>query len=509
MLNKVFKYSKHKGRFGGINYLLGNVNRSARPELLRGNEEVTRQLLLQATGEREYTAGVLSFKELAQDVSLDVQNEIMDLYEETLMAGFPRDHYDMMWIRHTDKEGRLELNWHVVNQDLVTGRVLQPYYHKQDGVRLDLAKQIVNDKYGFHSPDDPKNFRDATHKNNFGSRAEIQDRIINQIWAGIESEEINNREDIINLFNDAEWLDVSRVTATGISIKINNNDEIRKPIRFKGGIFSDKFQEGLGSYLQAKEDSAREFSQQREQRLESNKLKLEEYNFRISEKRKDLLVAPAENRRNKLGVNRDNPKPEGSREPENNNIKLEESADPKIHEVNNNNTNAHDNNLGDGNIDRVELVTPKQNLIEIIKQENESLTITTTERSRAERSEISGNKPSRVAQLLKAFADRVQQFFKPIEPAIDRREGEAAELGNDYAELDEKCAELNRLIDRSSGWPPTIEAALKAKEEREIANAFTNSAALDAAQEILNQINNGSDKTPGSQPRRTPSGLKL
>nr|WP_176453541.1 hypothetical protein [Vibrio parahaemolyticus] len=114
MLNKVFKYSKHKGRFGGINYLLGDVNRSVKPELLRGNEAITRQLLLQATGEREYTTGVLSFKELAQDVSLDVQNEIMDLYEETLMAGFPKDHYDMMWIRHTDKEGRLELNWHVV-----------------------------------------------------------------------------------------------------------------------------------------------------------------------------------------------------------------------------------------------------------------------------------------------------------------------------------------------------------------------------------------------------------
>lgn len=298
MLNKVFKIKKSKGCFGGVDYLLGNEGRSSDPELLRGNEAITRQLLLEARGEKAYTTGVCSFEELASDVPFEIQEEIMDLYEETIMAGFPKAHYDMMWIRHTDKNGRLELNWHIVNQDLVTGRVITPYYDKQDQYRLNLAKQIINDKYNFASPDDPAREREITAENNFGDRKEVQEKINSAILNELNHDRINNRDDIINYLNMMDGVEVSRITSSSISIKITNNDDIKKPIRLKGAIFSSKFNESIGSYLSAKAEFAEEYNRQRDKRLAANIEKLKESNKRIAASRERLLEAPKPNPRN-------------------------------------------------------------------------------------------------------------------------------------------------------------------------------------------------------------------
>lgn len=298
MLNKVFEIKKSKGPHGGIDYLLGNEGRSSDPELLRGNEAITRQLLVETTGEQAYTTGVCSFEELASDVPFEVQEEIMDLYEETIMAGFPRDHYDMMWIRHTDKNGRLELNWHIVNQDLVTGRVITPYYDKQDQYRLNLAKQIINDKYNFASPDDPAREREITAENNFGDRKDVQEKINSAILDELNNDRINNRDGVINFLNNMDGIEISRITPSSISIKITNNDDIKKPIRLKGAIFSNKFNQAIGSYLSAKAEFAEEYNRQRDKRLAANIEKLQESNKRIAASRERLLEAPKTNPRN-------------------------------------------------------------------------------------------------------------------------------------------------------------------------------------------------------------------
>ncbi|MDF4840078.1 relaxase, partial [Vibrio parahaemolyticus] len=72
MLVKFFKTEANGNPLGGLNYLLHD-NRNATPEVLIGNPDVTRELLLQNEFTRAYTSGVLSFEEKAQDVDFETQ----------------------------------------------------------------------------------------------------------------------------------------------------------------------------------------------------------------------------------------------------------------------------------------------------------------------------------------------------------------------------------------------------------------------------------------------------
>jgi hypothetical protein len=72
--------------------------------------------------------GVLSFEEA--NLEEQQKQEIMQSFEETLLAGLDRDQYDITWIEHTDK-GRLELNFVIPNVELSTGKRLQPILIKQ------------------------------------------------------------------------------------------------------------------------------------------------------------------------------------------------------------------------------------------------------------------------------------------------------------------------------------------------------------------------------------------
>jgi hypothetical protein len=473
MNNTVFKYNKKRGMFGAIDYLTGDKTRSVAPTYLRGNEAVTRELLANTTGTRAYTAGVCSFKEMESQLDSDLKNEVMDLYEETLLAGFPPEHYCMDWIEHTDKNGRLELNWHIVNQDLVTGRVLQPYFHKQDQVRIDLAKQIINDKYNLHSPDDPANFRDSGNRNNFGDRARIQERIIQQISAGIESEQIDNRQDIIELLNATEWIDVSRVTKNSISIKIKKNDEIKKPIRFAGGVFSDKFDTGSSQYAQAKIDSAREFSEQRERRLVANTKRLKELNENIAGKRQHLLTAPIKKVRN-TNQNKQTAKatfkPNEPRATSVNHVdELKKQRDTEIHAPDNIGASVGVNSTDSGDLDRDASARLKTKLLNKITAQNDKYN-QNIDRGRTGDTSAISDQQQRTTRIIEAFIDRLQKLFRGVGGAIGNRiktthstgrcveirTTTAPEIRDTYAELNEKCHRLNELIVRRGRGGITI-----------------------------------------------------
>lgn len=446
MLNKVFKFTESRGCHGGVDYLLGNKGRSAAPELLRGNEAITRQLLIEATGKRAYTTGVCSFEELASDVPFEVQEEIMDLYEKTLMAGFPSDHYDMIWVRHTDKGGRLELNWHIVNQDLKTGRVIQPYYHKQDQFRLDLAKQIINDKYGFASPDDPSRERELTAENNFGSRKEVQEKINNAILNELNHDRINNRDDVINYLNNINGVEVSKVTASAISIKITNNDDFKKPIRLKGAIFSNKFSESDGKYLSAKAELAEEYNKQRRERLESNIKQLEESNNRIAASRKRLLEPPKPNPRNtkrvaeiksanisaviEIGEVRDNGIGDVRELSEQNKISDNvESVD----------TSLRDSSNDLGHSDWESLVKEKEELIKKLNEFNYEYISDTRkiESSGIELVEPNKTEQSIVGRLIENFAKWLDGFIQKVSPALQHYENTNDKLAATSSKLRE------------------------------------------------------------------------
>jgi hypothetical protein len=296
MLHKVIRKtekSKAKGPTGAINYLAGYSWRNTQPQMLRGNLEVTRELLSHEDKD-PYTHGVLSYEENALDVPQSEQDFAMNLIEETLMTGFPQEHYDIVWIRHDDKDfdpkrgsGRLELNYHIVNRDLVTGKKITPYLHKYDMHRVNLAKQIINDKFGYSSPDDPKRAR-TINLQGYGSELkgaakELNDFVIN----GIETEQIDSRNDIINALqqrDDVEHVEPNK-SDTYLVVKLKG---VSRNLRLKGIIYGKEFT-NLGGLQEKQTNDGQRFDREREQRLASNIEELQQLNTNRAEKRQRLI----------------------------------------------------------------------------------------------------------------------------------------------------------------------------------------------------------------------------
>lgn len=296
MLHKVIgktEKSKAKGPTGAINYLSGYSWRNTQPQVLRGNLEVTRELLAHEDKD-PYTHGVLSYEENALDVPQSEQDFAMNLFEETLMAGFPQEHYDIVWIRHDDKDfdpkrgsGRLELNYHIVNRDLVTGKKISPYVHQFDMHRVNLAKQIINDRFGYTSPDDPARARQINVMNygsdNKGKAKELTDFILN----GIQKEQIDSRDDIIKALqsrDDIEHVE-SNKSETFLIVKMKGAS---RNLRLKGTIYGKEFTT-LERLLAATQDDSRQYHRASKQRLASNIEELQRLNATRAEKRQRII----------------------------------------------------------------------------------------------------------------------------------------------------------------------------------------------------------------------------
>lgn len=296
MLHKVIRKtekSKAKGPTGAINYLAGYSWRNTQPQMLRGNLEVTRELLSHEDKD-PYTHGVLSYEENALDVPQSEQDFAMNLIEETLMTGFPQEHYDIVWIRHDDKDfdpergsGRLELNYHIVNRDLVTGKKISPYVHKYDLHRVNLAKQIINDKFGYSSPDDPARARqinlEGYGSENKGAAKKLNDFILN----GIQTEQIDSRDDIIKALqsrDDVEHVEPNKAD-TFLVLKMKG---AKRNLRLKGTLYGKQFT-SVERLLATAQDDSRQYHRASEQRLADNIRELQRLNTTRAEKRQRLI----------------------------------------------------------------------------------------------------------------------------------------------------------------------------------------------------------------------------
>ncbi|EGQ8302693.1 relaxase/mobilization nuclease domain-containing protein [Vibrio parahaemolyticus] len=279
MLVRFFKPTASAGALGGLKYLMSE-NRSVSPELLSGNLEITEQLLKASTFKNPYTTGCLSFAYEESDVSEELQRHLMDDFERTLLAGLEPDQYDIAWIRHTDKGGRLELNFHIVNTELRTGKSLQPYLHKFDMPRIDAWKSLQNDLNGFIDPNAPERKRTLQLGNNNLKRTEIQNAIHNYLEDAWVNNEINNRNDLINELKNA-GIEITRITNKAISIKV---PEFDKPIRLKGELYNDDLT-ACERFTEHQDKKQKQYNQEREQRIEANREKLDKLNQRITEHR--------------------------------------------------------------------------------------------------------------------------------------------------------------------------------------------------------------------------------
>lgn len=243
MLVKVFSRGSGGGR-APCKYLLGGDGITPEREgarVLAGDPATTIELIDGNDYARRYTSGVLSFEEQADSLTDEQKREIMHSFEQCIFAGLDADQYDVLWVEHSDKGGRLELNFLIPNVELTSGKRLQPYYHGADKPRVNDWKDCINHEYGLADPNDPLRRRTlVTAKDAPRNKKEAAEAITSGLEALIASGAINDRADVVAALQSAGF-DVVRQVKGSISIA---DPDGGRNIRLKGAIYEQDFRAG-------------------------------------------------------------------------------------------------------------------------------------------------------------------------------------------------------------------------------------------------------------------------
>lgn len=235
----IVKFLKNSG--GGsakatMDYLLGKERDREGVRVLAGDPELTQRLSDSLGFQNRYTVGVLSFEE--DDLPSEQKRAIMERFEGSLLGGLDKDQYNITWIEHTDKD-RLELNFVIANQELTTGKRLQPYYDKADRPLVENWKQVINHEYGLTDPHDPTKaqaIKTLNRQNLPKDVQQVKEQIGQAIAHQIEQGNITDRKGVINTLEQAGF-EIARQTDKSISIK---NPDGKRNIRLEGVIYENR-----------------------------------------------------------------------------------------------------------------------------------------------------------------------------------------------------------------------------------------------------------------------------
>ena len=236
------------------NYLLSDKDhtgklRSVAPEILDGDPNNVAKIANMTTRAHKYATGCLSFRD-TEKPSLKQQLAIMKDFEAKFLPGLEKDkNYSIAWVSHYDK-GNLELNYFLATTELTTGKQLNPFppgtlQHEfndawvQNTNHLLGYDQVIADplkisRSKFEQKIIP--LKEATSQicQQAKTHKEIRDNLEEVFKSAIENNEINNRQDIIDLLK--EQGEVTRVGGNYISFKPEGE---QKAIRLKGSVFEE------------------------------------------------------------------------------------------------------------------------------------------------------------------------------------------------------------------------------------------------------------------------------
>ncbi|WP_208360274.1 relaxase/mobilization nuclease domain-containing protein [Helicobacter pylori] len=222
---------------GSVNYLLNERVEQGTAKVLKGDANLTKNLLLSLTQKHKACVGCLSFEESNIDESL--KYELMESFENALLTESMQNRYNILWVEHTDK-GRLELNFVIPRIDLITQKAFTPYYHSADITRIDIWKDYINLKHVFTNPKDlEKQHNMQCHNTKTPQGKELLatyeklDKLIQDNLGKL----FNSREDIIN-FLKANQCEVTRQGKDYISVKLPNEHKAK---RLKGFYYHETF----------------------------------------------------------------------------------------------------------------------------------------------------------------------------------------------------------------------------------------------------------------------------
>jgi hypothetical protein len=293
------------GGYAPVRYLtsLTNPDKSLRclpdgtpapPQVLQGNPQHVQNLIDTTPFKYTYTSGVLSFAP-GEVITPEMEEAIMDEFEQAAFAGLAPDQYSILWVRHTHA-GHHELNFLVPRIELSTMRSLniRPPGAKA-GDLFDLFRSMINARYALADPDDPARAQDVTMSNVFAKlgvyddapprreaqplAALLRERVRQGLEAGeklkgttrlredlrqgisayvrgeVEAGRIDSRDDVL-AYLEKEGLTITRETDKAVTVlvpgtldffKVLSPQEAQKHavIRLKGGLYSrDDFDPG-------------------------------------------------------------------------------------------------------------------------------------------------------------------------------------------------------------------------------------------------------------------------
>jgi hypothetical protein len=293
MVVKFFS-NKKGGSSKAINYLLNEREQQGTARVLKGDPELTRQIINDIKFKQKTTVGCLSFEE--KNISDDMKYQLMQDFENHLLPGM-ENRYNILWVEHTDK-GRLELNFVIPKIELETQKSLNPYYHKADLPRVEKWQDLQNLKYNYSSPKDPSKQRTLqTDSKEVGLSKDYEqlDKLLHNLT---EQGQINNREQLIELLK-SNSIEVTRTGKDYLSIKL---PESKKAKKFKGSIYDEQFTSTreIETISEKAEQRVREYNN-RDTRAEQQKLarQLEIYTRQKEQKYRELYPTVRERTQNK------------------------------------------------------------------------------------------------------------------------------------------------------------------------------------------------------------------
>ncbi len=244
MIVQFFSYGDGLSK-GPLDYLLGKDRDRDHARILSGSEAEIAGLIDSSPYGRKYTSGCLSFYE--SDLSDEAKRKIMDDFEKCLFPGLDQSQYRVLWIEHRDKVNeetgaqRLELNFLIPNVEIISGKSLQPFYHKADLPRVDLFKQKINYEHQLHDPDDPENKQPTTIAKNLPKNTKEFKQELNRL-----AEQAVCDGHVYDRDSMKKWLTLMSYEIIGekpssISIKNPLGDESSRPIRLTGTIYEQNF----------------------------------------------------------------------------------------------------------------------------------------------------------------------------------------------------------------------------------------------------------------------------
>lgn len=257
-------FENKKGAGGGIpsvDYLLNKQRlKNGTAKILKGDENLTREIIKSLEYKQKACVGCLSFEE--KNIDENIKKEIMESFENVLLTPEMQGRYNILWVEHTDK-GRLELNFVIPKIDLETKKSFNPYFHKIDFKRVDLWGDITNLNYEFTNPKDPAKEQNIKNINHHAKTFKDHKALDNHFKELAINGLIKNRDELIN-YIEKELNGIVEITRKGkdyLGLKLPND---KKATRYKGELYQNgNYADTFTKEDERKQREARELSSAR------------------------------------------------------------------------------------------------------------------------------------------------------------------------------------------------------------------------------------------------------